>query len=199
MYGWMVSYTNRQTDRQTDPFGLCGVVTTHIDHWNSSVVFRHYLRTRTISHTHTMSSRTYLFCRKLGRICTRVYPLENKKFWMRVLDRASWYTPKSCSEKKHKLHKNWPKSARVPQGVDSSPSGNTRSRSYHQGQRSQDQNSTPVHNYTLWVVLMHKLATLASIPWAQGHSQDSQGQGHISMVEGHKTKIPCPCTTTLHG
>ena len=52
-----------------------------------------------------------------------------------------------------------------------------RSRLWPQGQRSQDQNSVLMHIYPTWVVYKHKLATLASIPWAQDHLQDSQGQG----------------------
>ena len=72
-----------------------------------------------------------------------------------------------------------------------------RSWSCLQSQRSQGQNSMLMHNYTLWVVHVHKLATLASIPWAQKRPKDSQGQGHSSKVKGHSTKIPC--TTTPHG
>ena len=50
---------------------------------------------------------------------------------------------------------------------------------------------------------MHKLATLASIPWAQGRPQDLQAQGHSSKVKGHRTEIPIHIYTlwvihTLH-
>ena len=98
----------------------------------------------------------------------------------------------------------------------------------------------PMHIYTSWVVHMHKLATLASIPWAQERPQESQGQDHDprskvtgpkfhahadrpltgsphaqtshngintlgtgacknSQGQGHRTRIPCPYTSTPHG
>ena len=67
-----------------------------------------------------------------------------------------------------------------------------RSRSSNQGQRSPDQKPVPMHIYHSSVVHRHRLATLVSIPWAQQHSQDCQGQGHRSMVKGHRTKISMP-------
>ncbi len=74
-----------------------------------------------------------------------------------------------------------------------------RSRSQLQGQRSQDQNSMPMHIYTSWVVDMKKLTTLAAKPWEQERPQDFQGQGHGPKIKRHGTQIPCPCPSTPPG
>ena len=74
-----------------------------------------------------------------------------------------------------------------------------RSTSWLQGRRSQDQNSMPMCIDPSWVVHRHRLATLESISWTQGRPQESQVQCHGSKVKGHRTKIPCACTSTPHG
>ena len=63
-----------------------------------------------------------------------------------------------------------------------------RSRSWIQGQRSQDQNFMPMYIYASWVAHMHKQETLASMHWAQEHPQESQGQFH-----GFKVVLPWFC------
>ena len=73
-----------------------------------------------------------------------------------------------------------------------------RSRSWLQGQRSQDKNSMPMHIYPSCIAHRRRQATFG-IPWTQEHLQESQGQGHGSEVRGHRTKIPCSCTPTPHG
>ena len=60
------------------------------------------------------------------------------------------------------------KSARASQGHRTKINlhqKHTRSRSYNQGQRSQEQNVMPICTYSSWVVHRHILAMLASIPW----------------------------------
>ena len=74
-----------------------------------------------------------------------------------------------------------------------------RSRSWLQSQMSQNQKFMPMHIHPSWVVAQNKLAILASIPWAQKRPKQSQVQGHCSRVKGHRTKTPCPCTSTPHG
>ncbi len=56
----------------------------------------------------------------------------------------------------------------------------------------------PMHIYPSRVVHRRRLATLASTSWTQEGPQDSQGQDHNSYVKGHRTKIPCRCTSTPH-
>ena len=72
-----------------------------------------------------------------------------------------------------------------------------RSRSWLQGQRSQDQNSMLMHSYLSWILHRGRLATLASIPWTQEGPRESPGRGHGCKVKGHRTKMPGPCTPTL--
>ncbi len=73
----------------------------------------------------------------------------------------------------------------------------TRSRSYHQGPRSQDQNIMPICTYPSWVVQTH-VAMLASVTLTQQRPQESQGQGHGSKDRGHRTKMSYQCTSTPH-
>ncbi len=73
-----------------------------------------------------------------------------------------------------------------------------RSRSWWQGQRSQDQNVRPKHIYRSLVAHRHKLVKLVSIPWIPECPIEFQGQGHCAKVKGHRTNISYPCTSTPH-
>ena len=66
------------------------------------------------------------------------------------------------------------------------------SRSYHQGQRSYDQISTPMHIYTSRVVHKHKPATLESILKVQEYPQVPQLPGHCSNVRASQNQNSMP-------
>ena len=53
------------------------------------------------------------------------------------------------------------------------------------------------HIHASWVVDRHKLVTLTSISWTQDISKFND-TNQRSKVTGHKTKIPCSCTSTSH-